>query len=41
MERLRAWGAQLVAVFSDTVESLVTYLPVLLTAIAVFLIGFE
>ena len=39
MERLRAWGAQLVAVFSDTVESLVTYLPVLLTAIAVFLIG--
>jgi len=39
MERLRAWGAQLVAVFSDTVESLVTYLPVVLTAVAVFLIG--
>ena len=38
MERLQAWGAQLVAVFSDTVESLVTYLPVVLTAVAVFLI---
>jgi Conserved TM helix/Mechanosensitive ion channel len=39
MERLRAWGAQLVAVFSDTVESLVTYLPVVLSAIAVLLAG--
>jgi len=39
MERLRAWGAQLVAVFSDTLESLVTYLPVVLTAVAVLLIG--
>jgi hypothetical protein len=39
MERLRAWGAQLVAVFSDTVESLVTYLPVALSAIAVLLAG--
>ena len=39
MERLRAWGAQLVTVFSDTVESLVTYLPVVLSAIAVLLAG--
>jgi hypothetical protein len=39
MERLRAWGAQLVAVFGDTLESLVTYLPVVLTAVAVLLIG--
>ncbi len=39
MERLQDWGAQLVAVFSDTLASLVTYLPVVLTAIAVLLIG--
>jgi hypothetical protein len=39
MERLRAWGAQLLTVFSDTVESLVTYLPVVLSAIAVLLAG--
>ncbi|HWN39252.1 MAG TPA: hypothetical protein VNP02_12185 [Gammaproteobacteria bacterium] len=39
MERLQAWGAQLIAVFRDTVESIVTYLPIVLTAIAVLLIG--
>jgi hypothetical protein len=39
MERLQVWGAQLIAVFSDTFASLVTYLPVVLTAIAVLLIG--
>jgi hypothetical protein len=39
MERLQVWGAQLIAVFSDTFASLITYLPVVLTAIAVLLIG--
>ena len=39
MERLQAWGAQLIGVFRDTLESLVTYLPVVLTALAVLLIG--
>jgi hypothetical protein len=39
MERLQAWGAQLIAVFRDTLESLVTYLPVVLAAVAVLLIG--
>ena len=39
MERLQAWGAQLIDVFRDTLASLVTYLPVVLTAIAVLLIG--
>jgi hypothetical protein len=39
MERLQVWGAQLVAVFRDTLASLVTYLPVVLTALAVLLIG--
>ena len=39
MDRLQAWGAQLIGVFRDTLESLVTYLPVVLTAIAVLLIG--
>ena len=39
MERLQVWGAQLIAVFSDTFASLVTYLPVVLTAVAVLLIG--
>jgi hypothetical protein len=39
MERLQAWGAQLIAVFRDTLASLVTYLPVVLTAAAVLLIG--
>ena len=35
MERLEAWGAQLIGVFRDTLESVVTYLPVVLTAVAV------
>lgn len=39
MERLQAWGAQLIGVFRDTFASVVTYLPVVLTAIAVLLIG--
>lgn len=39
MERLQAWGAQLIDVFRDTLAELVTYLPVVLTAIAVLLIG--
>jgi hypothetical protein len=39
MERLQVWGAQLIAVFSDTFASLITYLPVVLTSIAVLLIG--
>ena len=39
MERLQVWGAQLIAVFGETVSSLVTYLPVVLTALVVFLIG--
>jgi hypothetical protein len=39
MERLQAWGAQLIGVFRDTLASLVTYLPVALTALVVLLIG--
>lgn len=39
MERLQAWGAQLIAVFGDTVATLVSYLPVALTALAVVLVG--
>jgi hypothetical protein len=39
MERLQAWGAQLIGVFTDTLAGLVTYLPVFLTAVAVLLIG--
>ncbi len=39
MERLQVWGAQLIAVFSETFASFVTYLPVFLTAIAVLLLG--
>ncbi len=39
MERLQAWGAQLIDVFRDTLASLVTYLPVVLTAVAVLAIG--
>jgi hypothetical protein len=39
MERLQAWGAQLIGVFRDTLAGLVTYLPVFLTAVAVLLIG--
>ena len=39
MERLQVWGAQLIAVFRETLASLITYLPVVLIAIAVLLIG--
>jgi hypothetical protein len=39
MDRLQVWGAQLIAVFSETFASLITYLPVVLTSIAVLLIG--
>jgi hypothetical protein len=39
MERLQAWGEQLIGVFRDTLAGLVTYLPVFLTAVAVLLIG--
>lgn len=39
MERLQEWGAQLLTVFRDTLASLVTYLPVVLIAAAVLLIG--
>ena len=39
MEQLRLWGAQLLAVLQDTVQGLMTYLPVALTAAAVLLIG--
>ena len=39
MDRLQVWWAQLIAVFSDTFASVITYLPVVLSAIAVLLIG--
>jgi hypothetical protein len=39
MERLEAWGTQLIEVFRETLAGLVTYLPVLLTAAVVLLIG--
>jgi len=39
MERLQQWGTQLIAVFRDTLASLVTYLPVALTAVGVLIIG--
>jgi hypothetical protein len=39
MERLQVWGAQLIAVFRDTVEGLVTFVPVALTAAGVLLVG--
>ena len=39
MERLQAWGAQLIGVFRDTLESIVTYLPIVLLAVAVLVIG--
>jgi hypothetical protein len=39
VDRFEAWSAQLVAVFSDTVDALVMYLPVALTALAVVLVG--
>ncbi len=39
MDRLQGWGAQLIAVFRDTLESFVMYLPVVLTALGVLLLG--
>ncbi len=39
MERLQAWGAQLLAGFRDTLQGLATYLPVALEAVVVLLIG--
>lgn len=39
MDRLQGWGAQLIAVFRDTLDSIVTYLPVVLTAVVVMFIG--
>ncbi len=39
MEQLRLWGAQLLAVLQDTVQGLMTYLPVALTAATVLLVG--
>ena len=39
MDRLQAWGAQLIGVFRDTLESIVTYLPIVLTAVVVLVIG--
>ena len=39
MDRLQAWGAQLIAVFRDTFASIVTYLPVVLLGLVVLLIG--
>jgi hypothetical protein len=39
MDRLQAWGAQLIGVFRDALESIVTYLPIVLTAVAVLVIG--
>jgi len=39
MDRLQAWGAQLIAVFRDTLAGFVTYLPNVLTALVVLAIG--
>ena len=39
MDRLEDWWTQLVAVFRDTLADVVTYLPVLLTAVVVMLLG--
>jgi hypothetical protein len=39
MDRLQAWGAQLIAVFRDTLAGFVTYLPNVLTALVVLVIG--
>jgi small-conductance mechanosensitive channel len=39
MEQLRLWGAQLLAVLQDTVQGLMTYVPVALTAASVLLVG--
>jgi hypothetical protein len=39
MDRLQDWWTQLVAVFRETLADVVTYVPVLLTAVAVMLLG--
>ena len=39
MDQVQTWGSQLLAVLRETVEALLTYLPVMLTAIGVLLIG--
>ena len=39
MDRLQEWWTQLIGVFRDTLENVVTYLPVVLLAVAVLLIG--
>jgi mechanosensitive ion channel-like protein len=39
MEQLQGWGAQLIAVLRDTVQDVLTYLPVALAAIAVLIVG--
>jgi hypothetical protein len=39
MERLRIWGTQLLGVLRDTLDGLLTYLPVALTAAGVLLVG--
>jgi len=39
MDRLEDWWTQLVAVFRDTLADAVTYIPVLLTAVVVMLLG--
>ena len=39
MDRMQEWWTQLVVVFRDTVAGVVTYVPVVLTALAVMAIG--
>jgi hypothetical protein len=39
MQQLSTWGAQLLAALGDTVEALIAYLPALLTAAGLLLIG--
>jgi mechanosensitive ion channel-like protein len=39
MERFQVWGAQLLGVLRDTLEAILTYLPVALTGAAVLIIG--
>jgi hypothetical protein len=39
MEQLKVWGTQLISVLRDTLEAILTYLPVALTAAAVLIIG--
>jgi hypothetical protein len=39
MERFQVWGTQLIGVLRDTLEAILTYLPVALTGAAVLIIG--